>query len=121
MQERDAQWLVDVEANLTKHALERMRDRHIRNSDIDDVLTYGRDIHIRGAIIYVVGIKEVKLYKTMGVNLDRCEGIHVVCSRTGAVLTAYRNHDFRGLKPQFGKIWRKSASSDKQQYSFAAA
>ena len=41
MQERDAQWLVDVEANLTKHALERMRDRHIRNSDIDDVLTMG--------------------------------------------------------------------------------
>ncbi|TLM67380.1 MAG: DUF4258 domain-containing protein [Deltaproteobacteria bacterium] len=121
MQGHNAEWSGDVEAILTKHALERMSDRHIRSSDIDNVLTYGRAIQIRGAIIYVVGIKEIKFQRDLGINLERCEGIHVVCSQSGTVLTAYRNHNFRGLKPRYGKVWRKSNKSDDYFHGHAAA
>lgn len=34
-----------------------------------------------------------------GADLRELEGMHVVCSPEGVILTVYRNHDLRGLKP----------------------
>jgi len=84
------------EVILTDHARTRMSTRGIREWQIEQVLLYGRQSHIRSSTIYTVGRKEIKEY---GKFLESCEGIHVLCSpQNQAVITTYRNHDMRGLK-----------------------
>lgn len=73
---------------------------------IDTVLSYGRVIHVRGAAIHVIGRKEVEKLARSGVDVGCCEGVQVVCTPDGsAILTVYRNSDFRGLKPRGGRRW----------------
>jgi hypothetical protein len=86
--------------NLTQHAWDRMCGRSLCPSAIRLVLNYGRAVHTRGAIIYVVGRKEVARFRREGVELSAVEGIQVVCSESRAVLTVYRNRDLRGLRPR---------------------
>lgn len=64
------------------------------------VLCYGRLTHTRGAIIHVIGRKEVERYSRDGLDLSEAEGVHVVCSYEDAILTVYRNRDLRGLRPR---------------------
>lgn len=95
----------------TQHAEERMSSRCISVSDVETVIAYGRRSYTRGAVIYVIGVKEVKQYKALGINLDRYEGIHAVCSSDNLVITVYRNHDLRGLKPKSRSHWHKRNES----------
>jgi hypothetical protein len=83
---------------LTRHAIDRVKTRNICLDIIKDVLEFGRCKHARGAIIYVIGKREVKAYKDVK-DLSRCEGIHVVCSsKDNIVITVYRNKkSFRSL------------------------
>ena len=85
---------------ITKHAERRMRARRISDSALSAVLTYGRAVFVRGAGIYAIGRKEVEVYQRQGIDLAAFEGIHVVCSLDGAVMTTYRNRDCRGLRPR---------------------
>jgi len=78
----------------------RMGTRGISLDALEKTLTYGRTVHIRGADVSVIGRKEIKRYKKLGVNLSKYDGVQVVCSDEGVVLTTYRNHDFRNLKPK---------------------
>lgn len=87
------------EVNLTEHARSRMSSRGIREWQIEQVLLYGRQSHVRNSTVYAIGRKEIKEF---GKFLAPCEGIHVLCSSDGgAIITTYRNHDMRGLK----EIW----------------
>jgi len=80
----------------TDHARRRMSGRSINEVQIAQVMQYGRSVHTRKAVIYVVGRQEIKEY---GCFLAPCEGIHVLCSpNDGAVITTYRNRDLSGLK-----------------------
>jgi hypothetical protein len=88
------------EYSLTRHAWERMSARGLSPSVISLVLNYGRAAHIRRATIYVVGRKEVERYRQEGIKLDKVEGVQVVCTDSGAILTVYRNRDLRGLRPR---------------------
>jgi len=65
-------------------------------------LAFGRKVHIRGACVHVIGRREVERYRRIGIALDASEGVQVVCGPDGAVLTAYRNRDFPGLR-QLGR------------------
>jgi len=85
---------------LTDHARRRMSERSISPNAVATVLLYGRDTHVRGAVIYAVGRKEILASRQRGRDLSTCEGIHVVCASDGQVITTYRNHDFRSLKPR---------------------
>lgn len=91
---------------LTRHATSRIDARRIRQG-VEAALRFGRVVHVRGARIYALGRKEVRKHARQGVNLGPHEGIQVVCSPDGAVLTAYRNRDFRGLKPRGRRRGRK--------------
>lgn len=91
---------------LTRHAAERMRVRRLRPAAVAAAITYGRVVHVRGADIHVIGRREVESCKLEGIDLARYEGVQVVCSREGAILTVYRNHDFRGLRPRWGRRGR---------------
>lgn len=85
---------------LTKHAWERSNSRGLTRDAIDATLQYGRVVHVRGAAVHVIGKKEVRRFAEIGVDLEKYEGVQVVCSPDDeAVLTAYRNHDLRGLRP----------------------
>lgn len=86
--------------SLTQHAWERMGERGLSPATVRLALNYGRDVHVRGATIYVVGRKEVRRYRQDGIELSSVEGVQVVCTDSGAILTVYRNRDLRGLRPR---------------------
>ena len=85
--------------HLSKHAWRRMCGRRFCPAAIDAALTYGRDSYVRKAVVYAIGRAEVRHFAREGIDLRRFEGLQVLCSHDGVVLTAYRNNDFRGLRP----------------------
>ncbi len=97
------------EYSLTRHAWERMSGRGLSPAAIRFVLTYGRAAHIRGATIYVVGRREVEDYRQDGIELSSVEGVQVVCTDSGLILTVYRNRDLRGLRPNSRRNRRRRA------------
>ena len=86
--------------HLSRHAWARMSERSLSPDMIRRVLDYGRISHVRNATIYAVGRKEIKCFDRENVDLTDVEGVHVVCNESGAVMTVYRNRDFRGLRPR---------------------
>ena len=96
---------------LTRHARCRSSARRVGVSAIEAALEYGRVIHVRGAEIHVIGRKEVFRYRRHGVDLREYEGVQVVCQPGGGlILTAYRNKEFRGLRPHRRNSFRQSAA-----------
>ena len=85
---------------LTMHAVQRMHERRISEDAVRATLEHGRLIHVRGAAIHAMGHKEVSRLRRRGIDLSHYEGIQVVCAPGGTILTAYRNRDFRGLRPR---------------------
>jgi hypothetical protein len=76
-----------------------MYARSISVDALRSALKYGRAAWTRGGRIYAIGRKEVRYYRAHGgVDLARFEGIHVVESADGTVITVYRNRDLRGLR-----------------------
>ena len=92
---------------ITPHARMRMTARQISEAALSAVMEYGRVAYVRGAKIHVVGRREVAAFLRKGVDLADFEGIHVVCSTDGAVMTTYRNRDFRGLRPRGRRYGRR--------------
>jgi len=88
---------------LSEHAAARMVHRNISSELIDSVVEYGRMVFTRGAVVHAIGRKEVEQYLEEDLNLSDCEGVQVVCSMEGVVLTAYRNQSFRGLRSGLGR------------------
>ena len=85
---------------LTEHARERMTWRRISKGAVEAALDYGRELHARGALIYVIGRREIERYRAAGVDLSDLDGLQVVCAPSGAVITTYRNRDLSGLRPR---------------------
>ena len=84
--------------SLTKHAVERMVTRSISRTAIEAALEFGRCVEIRGAQIFAIGRKEVERFRRDGVDLGEFEGTQVVVTDSGAVMTVYRNSDFKSLR-----------------------
>jgi hypothetical protein len=85
---------------LTNHALARMYARRFSHGAVQAALQHGREVHGRGAVIFAIGRKEVMHARTSGIDLTGYEGIHVVCTREGTIMTVYRNRDLRDLRPR---------------------
>lgn len=84
--------------SLTNHARARMATRSISRTAIEAAVAFGRCVSTRGAQIFAIGRKEVERYRRDGIDLGRFEGTQVVVSANGAVMTAYRNRNFKGLR-----------------------
>jgi hypothetical protein len=84
--------------NLTNHAWKRMTSRGVSSAAVEAVFDYGRLTYIRGAAIYAIGRKEVGRFAKQGIDLSSFEGIQVVCTTGGKILTVYRNRGFRRLR-----------------------
>lgn len=92
---------------LTKHAEARMASRAIPRSAIEATLQFGRCVQVRGAHVFAIGRKEVKKYRRDGIDLYDLEGTQVVTTDDGAVMTVYRNSDFRSLRTRRSRKFRK--------------
>jgi hypothetical protein len=96
--------------DLTSHAAIRMQQRRISETAVVFALLYGREVHVRGACICVLGQKEIEKCLRHGVDLSAHAGVHVVLSCSGAILTVYRNANLRGLRPRGRRhCFRRSA------------
>jgi hypothetical protein len=85
---------------LTHHAELRMQQRGIPERLVEVVLRYGRTLHARSLCFRVIGHKEMARYAREGIDLADAKGIHVlVCCSDGSVVTTYRNHDLRAIRP----------------------
>lgn len=84
---------------LTDHAQMRMGQRGISERVVDMVLRHGRTVHARGATYRVVGHKEVSRCADRGIDLAEADGVHVLLASDGSVITAYRNHELRKIRP----------------------
>lgn len=89
-----------------------MDARSISVEALRSALKYGRRAWTRGARIYAIGRREVQYYRAHGLDLARFEGIHVVESVDGTIMTVYRNHDLRGLRPDKRPRFVALAESD---------
>jgi hypothetical protein len=78
----------------------RMASRGIRADHVELALEYGRTYYARGAVIKVIGRKEIRQNAAV-MELRWLEGLHAICNRQGGVITVYRNRRFR--KSQFRK------------------
>lgn len=89
--------------NLSRHAVIRSGQRGITAQDIEDVLTYGREVRSRGrnAFVYLVGRKEIDA--TPGVDLEHLEGVHVLLSLQGLVITVYHDRELCRVKSAQGR------------------
>lgn len=95
---------------LSRHAWRRMNKRGITQEMANAVIRHGRCVHVRGAMIYAIGRKEIAQGKLRGVDLSELNGIQVVCSpKAGVVMTMYRNQDFRGLRPTRRRAYKQAA------------
>jgi hypothetical protein len=86
--------------NITAHAEARMMERRLTRTDVEAALSFGREVHTRGITIYAIGQKEVEMASLQRLDISKLEGIHVLCSRDGDIVTTYRNFDLRGLRPR---------------------
>lgn len=84
----------------THHAKHRMGSRRLPPEAINAALCYGRVVFTRGAEIHAIGRKEVLAWAREGIDIADYEGVQVVCTSEGVVLTVYRNRDLRGLRPK---------------------
>jgi hypothetical protein len=75
-----------------------MQQRGITQEMLEAVLVFGREVYGPGTVLYVVGHREVERWRREGARVEDLEGLHVVCSPSGAVLTTYRNHTLKGLR-----------------------
>jgi hypothetical protein len=87
-----------TQAPLTSHAVKRMQQRAISREALDAALTYGRRIRAKGTTFCVIGRKEVQRLAPQGIDISSAEGVQVLLADDGAVITAYRSHDFHSIK-----------------------
>ena len=88
----------DGDDPISPHARCRMMEHGISAEILFLVLQLGRIVRTRGAVIYVVGKKEVKECFLHGIDLRDCEGVHVVMERDDVVRTVYRNRSLDGVR-----------------------
>lgn len=92
---------------LTVHAKRRMDSRRINLEALEATLWFGRKIHIRGAVVYAIGKREARKWVECGIDLSQYEGLQAVCSLDRHVITVYRSHDFRSLRPRYHRRDRR--------------
>lgn len=88
-----------MSAYVTFHAEMRMSQRGICSDTLELILQFGRRIRSKGAVFHVIGKKEIKQYCTIEPKLKDMEGMQVLTSTEGTVLTTYRNKNLRSIRP----------------------
>lgn len=90
--------------NLTRHAAYRCVTRCISIAAVDAAMDYGNCRHGRGAVIYILGWREVRYWQERGIDLSRWEGVEVVVAHDGQILTTYRNRHPRAIRDRADRL-----------------
>ncbi len=83
----------------SQHAQIREGQRGISQKQVVLAYQYGRVIHSRRAVYHVIGNKEIEKYGSIEPELKVMNGVQLVMSSNGTVLTAFRNKDLRRVRP----------------------
>lgn len=83
--------------NYSWHAAQRSTQRGIDKDMVAHAFRYGYRFHHHGAIYYRIGRKEIKRYSAICPDLKKMNGIHVVTSLNGKILTLFRNKTFKRI------------------------
>ena len=89
---------------VSNHAQRRMDMRGINQKTIDLVLKFGREVRTRGALFYVIGKKEIHQFYKQEPLLKDMEGIQVLTTKDGVIITTYRNKDLRQIRPDHRRL-----------------
>ena len=98
VKEQDRLFVVPELTN-SQHAQIREGQRGISKKQVMLAYQYGRVIHSRRATYYVIGNKEIEKYGSIEPELKAMNGIQLVMSSNGTVMTAFRNKDLRKIRP----------------------
>lgn len=90
--------MTDHALGLSIHAYKRSKQRGIKQKTVAHIIRFGRKKYQNGAIYYSVGRKEIKKYIHLCPTLKEMNGMHLVMSPTGTILTLFRNKDFSIIK-----------------------
>lgn len=84
---------------VSTHAMVRMQQRGIDHIQLEQALCYGRMVRAHGGTrLHVLGRREAQRHGENGLNLSGAEGVHILMSEEGTVITVYRNHELRSLR-----------------------
>ncbi len=83
----------------SQHAQIREGQRGISHKQVVLAYQYGRVIHSRRAVYHVIGNKEIDKFGSIEPELKKMNGIQLVMSSNGTVLTAFKNKDLRRVRP----------------------
>ena len=79
---------------ITTHAKKRMTQRGISQTTIELAISIGRYFYSKEALFFFIGKKEVKKYSKVVPLITKDEGVVVISSLEGTILTTYRNRNF---------------------------
>jgi len=83
----------------SQHAQIREGQRGISQKQVLLAYQFGRVIHSRRAVYHVIGNKEIEKYGSIEPELKAMNGVQLVMSSNGTVLTAFRNKNIRKVRP----------------------
>lgn len=79
------------------HANIRAKQRGFTPKQVATIIRFGRKNHQAGAIYYSIGHKEIKRYYKQAPFLQDMNGMHIVMSLDGTILTMFRNRNFKKI------------------------
>lgn len=88
----------DAALGLSVHAYKRRLQRGFQQDMIAHILRFGRKRFQNNAVYYSIGRKEIEKHSQACPDLKQMNGMHIVMSLNGTILTLFRNRDFRILK-----------------------
>lgn len=77
--------------NLTTHAFRRCAQRQVDSEAIELVINHGRKVHRTGVIFYFLGRRDLPEALRRQDRYAKLEGLTLLVSQDGEVITAYRN------------------------------
>jgi hypothetical protein len=81
------------------HGWKRQHARRIPTVGIELAIEFGRTWYSCGAFFYRLDRRSIYQARTLGLRLERFEGITVIVDERGCIATTYRNR-------KGGRVWR---------------
>ena len=78
-------------SKLSRHAVQRQRERHLGNAALDYVFTHGTHIHRTGVTFVFLRERDIPVADRRKDRLTRLAGTVVIVGDHGRIVTVYRN------------------------------